>query len=72
MTQHEDNQKRPSDQKGPRDHNIDKIDDRPSERDHVPAPESGSKEDHKRVPTRKDLPNPLSGEIERSGTHMDQ
>jgi hypothetical protein len=71
MTPHKDKQKRPSDQEGQRGNNIDHAN-RSSGHDHVPAPESGSKDDHKRVPTRKDLPNPLSGETERSGTHMDQ
>jgi len=66
-------QEPPSDQEGQRGSNIDKMNNnRRTGRDHVPAPESGSKGDHKRVPTREDLPSPLSDETERSGTHMDQ
>ncbi len=64
--------KRPSDQEGQRGSNIDKMGNRRTGRDHIPAPESGSKGDHKRVPTREDLDSPLSGETERSGTHTDQ
>jgi hypothetical protein len=68
-----DERKRPSDQEGQQGSNIDKMsNDRRTGRDHTPAPESGSKGDNKKVPTREDLPNPLSGETERSGTHMDQ
>jgi hypothetical protein len=68
----DDKQKRPSDQEGQDGSNIEKMGNRNVGRDHIPAVESGSKEDHKPVPTREDLDSPLSGETERSGTHMDQ
>jgi hypothetical protein len=72
INREDDEQERPADQEGQRGSNLDKMGNRRTGRDHTPAPESGSKEDHKPVPKREDLPNPLSGTTERSGTHMDQ